>query len=128
MIEFALIGMDSAACAVAAEGDVGDGQGVVEGGIAQEVVVVFGEGGIEGLGGPGVELFGAVGVVGITEREPLVFEALGVEIAGTEIVGLVPEAALDLNAEYFSRLENFDVDAVIEHRMKARQPGTRTRD
>ncbi len=52
-------------------------------------------------------------------------ETLGVEIAGTEIVGLVPQAALDTEAEYFSRLENFDVDAVIEHRMKARQPGTR---
>jgi len=40
-------------------------------------------------------------------------ERLGIEIAGTEIVGLVPEAALDTNAEYFSRLENFDADAVI---------------
>lgn len=52
-------------------------------------------------------------------------EALGVAIAGTEIVGLVPEAALDTKAEYFSRLENFDPDTVIEHRMRARQPGTR---
>lgn len=40
-------------------------------------------------------------------------ERLGVEIAGTEIVGLVPEAALDTKAEYFSRLENFDTDAVM---------------
>jgi len=45
---------------------------------------------------------------------------LGVEIAGTELVGLVPEAALDVNAEYFARLENFDPDAVIEHRMKSK--------
>ena len=44
-------------------------------------------------------------------------EQLGVEIAGTEIVGLVPEAALDTKAEYFSRLENFEVDTVIEHRL-----------
>ncbi len=42
---------------------------------------------------------------------------LGVEIVGTEIVGLVPAAALDQKAEYFSRLENFDTDAVIEHRV-----------
>ena len=48
-------------------------------------------------------------------------EELGVEIAGTEIVGLVPEAALDTSAEYFSRLEHFDADAVIEHRLKSAQ-------
>lgn len=42
---------------------------------------------------------------------------LGVEIVGTELVGLVPEAALDVKAEYFSRLENFDTDAVIENRI-----------
>ena len=47
--------------------------------------------------------------------------ALGVEIEGTEIVGLVPEAALDVKSEYFSRLENFDVDAVVEHRIKRAQ-------
>jgi glutamate formiminotransferase len=47
-------------------------------------------------------------------------ERLGVEIASTEIVGLVPEAALDRTAEYFSRLENFAEDAVIEQRIKAR--------
>jgi glutamate formiminotransferase len=47
-------------------------------------------------------------------------QRLGVEIAGTEIVGLVPESALDTGAEYFSQLENFDADAVIEHRLKAR--------
>ena len=51
-------------------------------------------------------------------------ERLGVEIAGTEIVGLVPEAALDQKAEYFSRLENFDTDAVIEHRIRAREQNT----
>jgi glutamate formiminotransferase/glutamate formiminotransferase/formiminotetrahydrofolate cyclodeaminase len=51
-------------------------------------------------------------------------ERLGVEIAGTEIVGLVPEAALDTKAEYFSRLEHFDADAVIEHRIKAREQST----
>ncbi|MDX6611421.1 MAG: glutamate formiminotransferase / formiminotetrahydrofolate cyclodeaminase [Blastocatellia bacterium] len=45
---------------------------------------------------------------------------LGVEIEGTELVGLVPEAALDMQAEYFSRLENFDTDAVIEHRLKSK--------
>ena len=47
-------------------------------------------------------------------------ERLGVEIAGTEIVGLVPEAALDTKAEYFLRLEHFDANKVIEHRIKDR--------
>jgi glutamate formiminotransferase len=45
-------------------------------------------------------------------------DRLGVEIAGTEIVGLVPEAALNLQAEYFSRLENFTPDTVIERRLE----------
>lgn len=45
-------------------------------------------------------------------------DRLGVDIAGTEIVGLVPEAALNTKAEYFSRLENFTADTVIEHRLE----------
>lgn len=45
-------------------------------------------------------------------------DRLGVEIAGTEIVGLVPEAALNPKAEYFSRLENFTPDTVIERRLE----------
>ena len=32
---------------------------------------------------------------------------LGVEISSTEIVGLVPEKALDRDAEYFEKLEKF---------------------
>ena len=55
-------------------------------------------------------------------------ERLGIEIAGTEIVGLVPEAALDTSSEYFARLEDFGADAVIEHRIKAREPGRRAKD
>jgi glutamate formiminotransferase/glutamate formiminotransferase/formiminotetrahydrofolate cyclodeaminase len=42
---------------------------------------------------------------------------LGVEIFSTEIVGLVPEKALDINAEYFKKLENFSEDKVFEHRL-----------
>ena len=44
-------------------------------------------------------------------------ERLGVEIAGTEIVGLVPAAALDRSAEYFQKLENFSQDKVLENRL-----------
>ena len=45
-------------------------------------------------------------------------ERLGVEIAGTEIVGLVPEQALDRNAEYFKKLENLSADKILENRLR----------
>lgn len=45
----------------------------------------------------------------------------GVEIAGAEIVGLVPETALDRNAAYFPLLENFTEDIVLEHRIASRK-------
>jgi glutamate formiminotransferase / formiminotetrahydrofolate cyclodeaminase len=43
---------------------------------------------------------------------------LGVDVAGTEIVGLVPEKALDTEAEYFQKLEKFSEDKILEHRMR----------
>lgn len=43
---------------------------------------------------------------------------LGVEIVSTEIVGLVPEKALDTEAEYFQKLENFSEDKIFEHRLR----------
>jgi glutamate formiminotransferase len=46
-------------------------------------------------------------------------EKLGVEIVNTEIVGLVPEDALDKDAEYFRKLENFREDKILESRMRA---------
>ena len=44
---------------------------------------------------------------------------LGVEVVGTEIVGLVPEKALDRNAEYFQKLENLSEDKILENRLRA---------
>jgi glutamate formiminotransferase len=44
-------------------------------------------------------------------------DRLGVEIASAEIVGLVPRSALDRNAEYFSKLENFLEDKILENRL-----------
>lgn len=44
---------------------------------------------------------------------------LRVEIVGTEIVGLVPERALDRNAEYFQKLENLTADKILENRLLA---------
>jgi glutamate formiminotransferase / formiminotetrahydrofolate cyclodeaminase len=43
----------------------------------------------------------------------------GVQIAGSEIVGLVPQAALDRAAEYFLQLENFAPGVVLENRIEA---------
>ena len=42
---------------------------------------------------------------------------LSIEIASTEIVGLVPEKALDRGAEYFDKLETFSEDKIFEHRL-----------
>jgi glutamate formiminotransferase len=44
---------------------------------------------------------------------------LGVEIFSTEIVGLVPEKALDREAEYFKKLENLTADKILENRLRA---------
>ncbi len=43
---------------------------------------------------------------------------LGVDIVSTEIVGLVPEKAIDREAEYFQKLENFSEDKIFENRLK----------
>jgi glutamate formiminotransferase len=45
-------------------------------------------------------------------------ERLGVEIASTEIVGLVPEKSIDRSAEYFQQLENFNEDKILENRLR----------
>jgi len=42
---------------------------------------------------------------------------LGVEIDSAEIVGLVPEAALDRNASYFSKLVNFSESKILEYQI-----------
>jgi glutamate formiminotransferase/glutamate formiminotransferase/formiminotetrahydrofolate cyclodeaminase len=60
-------------------------------------------------------------VTGITQAYDAVrkeVELAGVEIASTEIVGLVPEKALDKSAEYFEKLENFSEDKILEHRLR----------
>lgn len=44
-------------------------------------------------------------------------DALGVEIESAEIVGLVPQNALDREAEYFSKLENFSDAKILEHQI-----------
>lgn len=43
-----------------------------------------------------------------------------VEIAGAEIVGLVPEGALDKHAAYFPLIDNFTEDTILENRLLTR--------
>ncbi len=44
-------------------------------------------------------------------------DALGVEIDSAEIVGLVPRAALNREAEYFGKLQNFTDSKILEHQI-----------
>jgi glutamate formiminotransferase len=49
-------------------------------------------------------------------------EAMGVEIDSAEIVGLVPRAAFDREAEYFSKLQDFSESKILENQI-ANCPG-----
>jgi len=44
-------------------------------------------------------------------------DAVGVEIESAEIVGLVPRAALNPEAEYFSKLQDFSEAKILEHQI-----------
>ena len=44
-------------------------------------------------------------------------DRLGVEIESAEIVGLVPRNALDRDADYFGKLENFSEAKILEHQI-----------
>jgi glutamate formiminotransferase len=59
-------------------------------------------------------------VTGMTEAYEAVrreADVLGVEIQGAEIVGLVPRDALDRDAAYFSKLEDFSDAKILEHQI-----------
>jgi glutamate formiminotransferase len=43
---------------------------------------------------------------------------MGVEIESAEIVGLIPQNALDRNASYFNKLENFSEAKILEHQIR----------
>jgi glutamate formiminotransferase len=45
-------------------------------------------------------------------------DAIGIDIASTEIVGLVPRNALDRDAEYFRKLENFSETTILENQIE----------
>ena len=44
-------------------------------------------------------------------------ENLGVDIRSVEIVGLIPSKALDRNAEYFKKLEDFSEAKILENQI-----------
>ncbi|MBD0373431.1 MAG: glutamate formimidoyltransferase [Pyrinomonadaceae bacterium] len=46
-------------------------------------------------------------------------ERYGVPLAGSEIVGLIPQAALDRAAEYYLQIKNFAHGVVLENRIEA---------
>jgi glutamate formiminotransferase/formiminotetrahydrofolate cyclodeaminase len=46
-------------------------------------------------------------------------ERYGVPVVGSEIVGLVPQAALDSTADFYLRLENFSQNQILEQRLAA---------
>lgn len=49
---------------------------------------------------------------------------LGVTVAGSEIVGLVPQKALEMAAEFYLQIENFSPELVFENRLNALLEGT----
>ncbi|HEX8137319.1 MAG TPA: glutamate formimidoyltransferase [Pyrinomonadaceae bacterium] len=52
-------------------------------------------------------------------------ERYGVRVSGSEIVGLIPQAALDRAAEFFLQIENFSPGLVLENRIEAAFAGKR---
>jgi len=60
------------------------------------------------------EVTGMTAVYDAVQREA---DNLGVEIESAEIVGLVPRNALDRNASYFTKLENFSESKILEHQI-----------
>lgn len=42
----------------------------------------------------------------------------GVRVVGSEIIGLIPQAALNACAEFYLQIENFSADLVLEHRLQ----------
>jgi glutamate formiminotransferase/formiminotetrahydrofolate cyclodeaminase len=56
----------------------------------------------------------------MVEREA---KRYGVMIVGSEIVGLVPQKALDMAADFYLQLENFSAAQVLENRLAAAREG-----
>ena len=61
------------------------------------------------------EVTGMAAAYTAVEREA---ERLQVEIESAELVGLVPNNALDRHASYFNKLENFSESKILEHQIR----------
>jgi len=61
------------------------------------------------------EVTGMTAAYDAVEREA---NHIGVEIESAELVGLIPENALDRNAAYFPKLENFSESKILEHQIR----------
>ncbi len=46
-------------------------------------------------------------------------ERYGVAVVGSEIVGLIPQRALNAATDFYLRLENFSEDQILEHRLQS---------
>lgn len=61
------------------------------------------------------EVTGMTAAYDAVQREA---DLLGVKIESAEIVGLIPRNALDRNAAYFNKLENFSESKILEHQIR----------
>lgn len=61
------------------------------------------------------EVTGMTAVYDAVQREA---DRRGVQIESAEIVGLVPQNALDRNAAYFTKLENFSESKILEYQIR----------
>ena len=61
------------------------------------------------------EVTGMAAAYDAVQREA---DRMGVEIESAEIVGLIPQNALDRNAAYFKKLENFSESKILEHQIR----------
>ena len=61
------------------------------------------------------EVTGMTAAYDAVEREA---NLLGVDIQSTEIVGLIPQDALDTKSAYFNKLENFSESKILEHQIR----------
>jgi len=60
------------------------------------------------------EVTGMTAAYDAVQREA---DQIGVEIESAEIVGLIPQNALDKNAAYFTKLENFSESKILEYQI-----------
>jgi glutamate formiminotransferase len=61
------------------------------------------------------EVTGMAAAYDAVQREA---DRLGVEIESAELVGLIPQNALDRNASYFTKLENFSESKILEYQIR----------